>query len=105
MWETAQIEDRPFGRTPTWERGSDGKLTHMAKMNECVPVGKIGHRWESAHLGERPLGRAPTWESAHLGERPHGRGGQMGKSAHMGKMNPDGKKWTQSGKINPDGKK
>ena len=40
-----------------------------------------------------------------MGERPHGRGGQMGKSAHMGKMNPDGKKWTKSGKINPDGKK
>ena len=62
-------------------------------------------RWESAHLGDRSVWRAPTWETAQMGENPHGRGGQMGKSAHMGKMNPDGKKWTQSGKINPDGKK
>ena len=39
-----------------------------------------------------------------MGENPHGRRGQMGKLAHMGKINPDGKKWPQSGKINPDGK-
>ena len=81
-------------------------------MNKAKPVSELSGSQlgksdpdGKAQMGERPHGRAPTWETAHMGENPHGRGGQMGKSAHMGKMNPDGKKWTQSGKINPDGKK
>ena len=77
----------------------DGK-THMGER----PLGRAP-TWESADLGERPLGRAPTWETAHSGERPLGRGDQMGKLAHLGKMNPDGKKKTGIGEMNPDGKK
>ena len=48
-------------------------------------------------MREHPDGRSPTWETAQWGENPDGSVGQMGKWAHIEKMKPDEKKWTQSG--------
>ena len=99
-WESAHMGERTDGRPPTWERGSDGKLTHMAKMNECVPVGKIGPRWESAHLGDRPYGREPTWERGSDGKiGPHGK-----NEPRWEKVDPEWKNKPRWEKMNPDGK-
>ena len=54
-WETAKIENRPFGRTPTWERGSDGKMG---------PHGKNEPIWGET---DRVCKNDPTWEKVSVG--------------------------------------
>ena len=65
-------------------------MKHIFKKKLKYEINGVRHSWEKRN---------------HMGDCLHGRVGQMGKWAHKGKINPDGKKRIKIEKRTQVGKK